>query len=112
MGTDMPEQRRGRVWRCVQQDVQTGWREVACMRPRVSSLLQLSSPLGLCRRRALDQLEDDMGRVDLAEQWRPYSRLHMQQPEGPPLTKIQKLRVRAGATACLVPSHARHASAD
>lgn len=42
--------------------------------------------------RALDQLEDDPGRVDLAEQWRPYSRLHYQQPEGPPLTKMQKLR--------------------
>jgi hypothetical protein len=46
----------------------------------------------LCR--ALDQLEGDVGRVDLAEQWRPYSHLRMQQPEGPPLTKIQKLRVR------------------
>lgn len=55
-----------------------------------------------------------MGRVDLAEQWRPYSRLHMQQPEGPPLTKIQKLRVREGARArpplqapCRRASHAR-----
>ena len=44
--------------------------------------------------RALDQLDGDVGRVDLSEQWRPYSRLSMQQPEGPPLTKIQKLRVR------------------
>ncbi|EFN57719.1 expressed protein [Chlorella variabilis] len=41
---------------------------------------------------ALDQLDGDVGRVDLSEQWRPYSRLSMQQPEGPPLTKIQKLR--------------------
>ncbi len=30
--------------------------------------------------------------MDLSEQWRPYSRLRAQQPEGPPLTKIQKLR--------------------
>lgn len=43
-------------------------------------------------RRALDQLEEGAGRVDLSEQWRPYSRLRAQQPEGPPLTKIQKLR--------------------
>ncbi|KAL4859895.1 putative dolichyl-diphosphooligosaccharide--protein glycosyltransferase subunit 3B [Chlorella vulgaris] len=41
---------------------------------------------------ALDQLEADVGRVDLSELWRPYSRLHLQQPEGPPLSKIQKLR--------------------
>lgn len=30
--------------------------------------------------------------MDLAEQWRPYSRLRAAQPEGPPLTKVQKLR--------------------
>lgn len=40
-----------------------------------------------------------MGRVDLSEQWRPYSRLLMQQPEGPPLSKMQKLRVRGWAAA-------------
>ena len=45
--------------------------------------------------RALDQLVSDPERVDLAELWRPYSRLHLQlqRTEGPPLTKIQKLRV-------------------
>ena len=56
---------------------------------------------------ALDQLEDDVGRVDLSEQWRPYSRVRMQAPEGPPLSKIQKLRVRAAQpplpAACLFP---------
>ena len=37
----------------------------------------------------------DPERVDLAELWRPYSRLHLQlqRTEGPPLTKIKKLRV-------------------
>lgn len=40
----------------------------------------------------MEQLEGDPGRVDLGALWRPFSRLRAQTPEGPPLTKIQKLR--------------------
>lgn len=31
------------------------------------------------------------GRVDLSEEWRPFTRLEGRQPEGPPLTRLQKL---------------------
>jgi hypothetical protein len=71
-----------------------------CFRHPSACLALPCLPASHACRRALEQLEDDVGRVDLSEQWRPYSRLRMQQPEGPPLSKMQKLRVGgAGAGA-------------